>query len=172
MIIIRYFESIYKLRYFNTWEGLEPNILPGRWTAKPIFALYQNCCHAFCFNCIRKTRLEKLWKIMDQYLAFLAGLGQDTSDFDDDHLLDIIQKCPICSKKSDNVIPSRFWSGDPRTKEIYQSEYKKNFEMKKCPYEIFESGLWWPFSKSTLKFCPFPNCTYRHKYQRLQERFS
>ena len=79
---------------------------------------------------------------MDQYLAFLAGFGQDTSDFDDDHLLDIIQKCPICSKKSNNVIPSRFWSGDPKTKEIYQSEYKKNFEMKKCPYEIFESGLW------------------------------
>ena len=109
---------------------------------------------------------------MDQYLAFLAGLGQDTQDFDDDHLLDIIEKCPICSKKSNNVIPNRFWSGDPRTKEIYLGEYKKNFEMKKCPYEVFESGLWWPFSKSTSKFCPFPNCTYRHKYQRLQERFS
>ena len=72
---------------------------------------------------------------MDQYLAYLAGLGQDNPEFDDEHLLDIIQKCPICSKKSDYIIPSRFWTGDPKIKDVYQSEYKKNFEMKKRLYQ-------------------------------------
>ena len=52
--------------------NIKPHILPFRAKAQCLFAIYSDCSHVFCLNCIRKCRIEAAWRIMDNLLTMAS----------------------------------------------------------------------------------------------------
>ena len=55
----------------QTKPNTKPNIFPFRSKAQCQFAIYSDCNHVFCLNCIRKCRIEATWRKMDKTLDLL-----------------------------------------------------------------------------------------------------
>ena len=95
------------------------------------FAIYEACRDVLCVNCVRKKRIETLWK-----LAKLALLPD--SDYCEilSRIIETLSMCPICKKSSECVIPSQHHVWDSQEKIRLKEDYIKHLYRRKCRFEM------------------------------------
>ena len=95
------------------------------------FAIYDACRDVLCVNCVRKKRIEALWKLAKlallpdpDYLEILA------------RMIETLSRCPLCQKYSECVIPSKHHVWDSQEKVKLKTDYKSLLYRRKCRFEM------------------------------------
>ena len=95
------------------------------------FAVYKTCRDVVCINCIRKKRVEAMWKLVKEALLPYPDYRHIFIK-----MITVLSQCMVCHKHSESVIPSKYFIWDKSEKAKIKSAYFKALTRRKCRFEM------------------------------------